>query len=145
MLTNTREIYPGVHSPEAFVSTGIFTPFGAHQEDGKVSGVNYLVVGAPKLRVIIPERDGPAFEELMRLRNNLEQIPCGQFVRHQYSFLPRYELEKAGVKYSLIWQQEHQAVVVLPGVYHFGFNMGLNIAEALNYDDGSSRQGYVSN
>lgn len=144
LLSSTCETYAGIHTPEAFVSTGLFTPFGAHQEDAKLLGVNYLAIGAPKLWIIIPEHNGPAFEQFMISRNNLrEHNRCGQFVRHSYSFPSRHELENADIEYSLIWQQQHQAVVVLPGVYHFGINMGPNIAEAVNYDDGSLRRDYV--
>lgn len=71
LLSSTCETYAGIHTPEAFVSTGLFTPFGVYQEDTKLFGVNYLVVGAPKLWIIIPEPNGPAFEQLITSRNHL--------------------------------------------------------------------------
>ena len=42
-------------------------------------------------------------------------------------------LEKNGIKVKRTIQQESQVVILLPGTFHFGYNKGLNIAEAMNF------------
>ncbi|MCJ1379919.1 hypothetical protein MMC17_003022 [Xylographa soralifera] len=132
-LEHTRTSLPGIHSPEAFVSTMDWgSPFGVHVEDFYLNAINYHVCGAPKLWCLIPEKYAAQFEKLMAKINKRDR-KCDQFVRHDYTWPTRDVLNLAGIRYTLIYQQEHQAVVTLRHVYHWGFNMGANIAEAVNY------------
>lgn len=131
-LAKTQERYPGIHTPEAFVSSHEFgAPFGAHVEDFHLEAMNYLSKGAPKVWILIPAACREKFEELMK--TILGPPKCSQFVRHKYCWPTRTALRNADIKYSIVYQQSHQAVVTMPGVYHWGFNLGANIAEAVNY------------
>jgi hypothetical protein len=58
---------------------------------------------------------------------------CGQFVRHESIFLPTDTLRAAGIEYSIILQQPGDIIFTFPGAYYQGFNMGKNLAEAINY------------
>lgn len=134
LLPQTNIIYPGIHNPEAFVSTSEFgAPFGAHVEDFHLHALNYLVKGAPKAWIVIPAKEAEKFEKLMTQDCIRHAVKCSQFVRHEYLWPTRQMLEDEGIEYSLIYQQQHQAVLTLPRVYHYGFNLGANIAEAVNY------------
>jgi jumonji domain-containing protein 2 len=42
-------------------------------------------------------------------------------------------LKKAGVPYEIVIQRPGDAIVTSPGAYHFGVNLGFNIAEATNF------------
>ena len=38
-----------------------------------------------------------------------------------------------GIQVKTTIQRESQVVVLLPGTYHFGYNMGYNVAQAMNF------------
>ena len=42
-------------------------------------------------------------------------------------------LENNGIQVTKTIQQPSQVVILLPGTFHFGYNEGLNIAEAMNF------------
>jgi hypothetical protein len=58
---------------------------------------------------------------------------CSQFVRHQSVFLLTDKLRASGIKYSIILQKPGDVIFTFPGAYLQGFNMGMNLAEAINY------------
>ncbi|MCJ1438207.1 hypothetical protein MMC27_007594 [Xylographa pallens] len=144
-LANTKVAFKGIHSPEAFVSTSHWgSPFGVHVEDFYLHAINHNVCGALKLWCLIPEEYAVPFENLM-LKINKRSRECDQFVRHDYTWPTRDVPERARIRYTLIYQQEHQAVVTLSHVYHWGFSIGANIAEAINYaDDDFNTEGYTA-
>ena len=144
VLPQTRDKYPGVHDPEAFISSpGFGAPFGAHQEDFNLEAMNMLVAGMPKVWYIIPERDAAKFERLICEEYGIKPA-CSQFVRHHYSFPTRAALAEIGINPTIIYQQQGQVVITLSRCYHFGFSLGANLAEALNYGDGAwSKEGYI--
>ena len=42
-------------------------------------------------------------------------------------------LEDHGIQVKTTYQHENQIVILLPGTFHFGFNLGFNVAEAMNF------------
>ncbi|MCJ1393084.1 hypothetical protein MMC18_005956 [Xylographa bjoerkii] len=136
LLPDTSQQYPGIHTPEAFISAEEHgAPFGVHMEDFALDAINYLVQGAPKLWCVISPSSAGEFEELIAEEYQIEPRRCSQFVRHHYCWPTRKALEDAGITYSLVYQQQHQAVITIGKAYHYGFNLGSNIAEAINYSD----------
>ncbi len=60
---------------------------------------------------------------------------CNQFVQHQ-NLLPWPSLlRKWEIKFKLVLQTPGCLVLVQPHTYHYGVNLGANIAEAINYAD----------
>ena len=45
---------------------------------------------------------------------------------------PEY-LKKAKISYDFLEQNENEFIVTAPGSYHWGFNCGFNVAEAINF------------
>lgn len=136
-LDKTVGRFAGVHTSMAYISAdGFGAPFGMHKEDFDLLAVNYLVRGSPKVWVVVAPADANRLEELM-LHINGQKRQCDQFVRHVYTWLPTHLLEEAGIRYSTVYQQQHQAVVTDRRSYHQGINCGMNIAEAVNYGDES--------
>ena len=132
VLDHTHSKYPGVHYPEAFVSSpGLGAPFGVHKEDFELDAINALIVGAGKLWCLVPKSQCVKLETFIQ-RVNASDVKCSQFVRHNYRWLSRKTLEKEGIEYTLVWQQQGQVVLALDNVYHWGFNLGENLAEAKN-------------
>jgi hypothetical protein len=58
---------------------------------------------------------------------------CSQFVRHEGVYLPLGVMKKAGLEYQIIIQHPGELVFTFADTYHQGFNLGFNLAEAINY------------
>ena len=123
----------GIHSPEAFISSpGFGAPFTAHEEDWELGAINVLIIGGGKLWCFIPESQAVKFETFMARVFKCKPL-CGQFVRHKGPWPSRKALEREGIEYFLAWQQQHEVVVTHTRVYHWGFNVDANLAEARNF------------
>ena len=145
-LDLTREKYPGIHTPEAFISgPGFGSCFGIHKEDYHLEALNLLVVGASKLWILIPKAHASAFESLVEDLSGVKR-KCDHFVREHYMMPSRKALEDADIGYHLMWQQQGQLVVLFELVYHAGWNLGPGIAEAINHapQDWVPPTGYVA-
>merc|ERR1712083_159375 len=120
------------------------THFGLHIEDKALWAMNMLVYGRPKNWIIAPPSECFALEKKVQEeilpeiqnkttigRSNLG--PCTQFLRHKTLFLTPKYLSKAKIKFHRVTQRENQMIVVFPGAYHQGYNLGPNIAESVNF------------
>lgn len=58
---------------------------------------------------------------------------CPQALMHKVFLLPPHLLRAAGIPVSRIVQHPGDLVITAPGAFHFGFNCGLNLAEATNF------------
>ena len=58
---------------------------------------------------------------------------CSQFVRHEGVYVPLGVMKGAGVEYQIIIQHPGELVFTFTDTYHQGFNLGPNLAEAINY------------
>jgi len=130
-LMCTREHYSGIHSSWGFISGGE-SVFELHSEDFWLKSANILYAGAPKLWVIIDPRYMHKLEG--HLAEHLNITPkCSQFVRHQRRLLPPSLLRRWQIRFSIILQKPGCLVLVDYYAYHYGVNLGPNIAEAINY------------
>ncbi|KAE9373855.1 hypothetical protein N431DRAFT_320410, partial [Stipitochalara longipes BDJ] len=98
----------------------------------ELSAVNHLLYGAPKVWIVMSPASKLQVESLVSGLLEAGEA-CGQFVAHQSVFLLTDKLRASGIKYSIILQKPGDVVYTFPGAYYQGFNMGKNLAEAINY------------
>jgi len=124
---------PGVTSPYLYFGMWA-SAFAAHTEDMNLLSINYLHAGAPKIwYAVAPGPDAQRMEALFEHYFAHAHQDCKQFLRHKRSLLSPMILKKAGIKYTTQIQYPGEAMITIPGGYHFGFNTGFNIAEATNF------------
>lgn len=106
------------------------TPFAARRDKANLHYVDVLIMGRPKLWVVVP--DGAAFEAAVRLIKR-KDTTCDSWVQH-HNIWPKLEwLKQQGLEYSVAWQEQDQVVVISPGAYCFGFSTGHNISASQYY------------
>jgi jumonji domain-containing protein 2 len=59
--------------------------------------------------------------------------PCENIFRHKDFILTREFLNENDINYQILTQNPGEFIVTFPRGYHFGFNTGLNMCEAVNY------------
>lgn len=104
-----------------------------HTEDMNLLSINYLHAGAPKYWYAIAAQDAKRFESLAESRFIHASQECKEFLRHKRYLLSPAVLKKAGVPYTTQIQRPGEAMLTMPGAYHFGINLGFNVAEATNF------------
>ena len=115
-----------------------------HLEDWNLYSLNYLHAGAPKAWVVIKPEHRTRLEEHARRYHGVVNEDfmanelCGQFLRHLALWIPLETLRKWNVSYTTLLQQPGDLIVTAPGACHQGFNIGYNVAEAINYGDANS-------
>lgn len=123
---------PGVTTP--YLYGGMFaTVFCAHTEDMNLLSINYLHAGAPKVWYAVSEIHAQRFQSLAEHYYAEESNRCKEFLRHKRNLLSPAVLNRAGIPYVTAIQYPGDAIVTFPGSYHFGFNVGYNVAEATNF------------
>jgi hypothetical protein len=62
-------------------------------------------------------------------------MKCPNFYRHKQIYLNPYKLKERYpyLRISKMYQNEGEISLAFANGYHCGFNMGFNIAEAVNY------------
>lgn len=64
---------------------------------------------------------------------DLKCYDCSALLAHKFLLpTPKY-LDSINVKYYTVHQKKNEAIILWPGVIHFGVNMGVCIAEAVNF------------
>jgi len=107
--------------------------FGWHTEDMELNSVNYLHHGAPKVWYAVPPAAANRLESLARSHFGDEANSCREFMRHKNIMMSPMQLKSSGVPYARAVQHEGEFMITFPRSYHAGFNMGWNIAEAVNF------------
>lgn len=107
--------------------------FAAHTEDMELYSINYLHHGAPKYWYAVPPRAAADFEALAADKFPLDAARCGQWLRHKAYVLSPQVLEAHRVPYCRAVQRPGEFMVTMPRAYHWGFNGGYNVAEAVNF------------
>jgi jumonji domain-containing protein 2 len=54
-------------------------------------------------------------------------------MRHKTCLISPQALDKFGVPYQKIVQEEREIIITFPYAYHQGFNHGFNMAESTNF------------
>lgn len=95
--------------------------------------INYLHAGAPKYWYAIAPEHAKRFESLAQSHFGPAARDCPEFLRHKQNMLSPTILKKAGVPFQITIQRPGDAIITCPGAYHFGVNLGYNVAEATNF------------
>ncbi|RPA72998.1 transcription factor jumonji, partial [Ascobolus immersus RN42] len=134
------EKYKGIHTPYLYFGTP-GTVFTWHLEDWLLPSANHLISGASKLWYLIPAASLTGFENACK-ENEYDTIrfQCPQFIKHERLFFSGKRVssspndwEENGYKCYTVEQEVGHLIVIWPGVYHSGINMGYNLAEAANF------------
>jgi hypothetical protein len=96
----------------------------------------------PKLWIVVPPSEKENFEKMVRNKTKTRRR-CSQFVRHLGNYIPLAMLKASGIKYHLILQHPGEVIFTFPNTYHQGFNLGPNIAEAINYANALDFKNYT--
>ncbi len=147
-IGETRNKVRGVHSPFLYVSADKYgASFSNHVEDHYLYSFSFLHRGASKFWVIIAPWAAGRFEayleKYMRVRWQSrwqESMGCSQFARHCPLWVNLGALRAWGIPFHVVEQRQGDLIVTAPGAYHQGWNGGANIAEAVNWGDGMTRQ-----
>mmetsp|Transcript_42729 Transcript_42729/g.41061 ORF Transcript_42729/g.41061 Transcript_42729/m.41061 type:complete len:138 (+) Transcript_42729:575-988(+) len=107
--------------------------FGWHKEDMDLYSINYLHAGKPKFWYAVDLDCNQQFEAFVRSKFPEYFKDCPEFIRHKTTLIhPDLLLEK-GIKLTKVVEEPNQFVVTRAAAYHSGFNVGFNIAEAVNF------------
>jgi len=122
----------GVNSPYLYFGMWKAT-FSWHVEDMDLYAINMVHYGAPKTWYCVPPKYGHLLEKACKsLFPNVASF-CSNFMRHKTCLLNPSVLDKYGVPYQKMVQEEREIIIVFPYAYHSGFNHGFNIAESTNF------------
>lgn len=119
----------GIQSPYVYFGSR-FSSFGLHKEDGDLCSINYLHSGQPKLWYFVNAEDSAKLEALIK---KFGPKSCTMFARHKTMLFPPSSLKANGIKFARIVQYPGDYIVTFYNGYHSGFNLGYNIAEAMNF------------
>lgn len=132
-LLRSRQLYAGIQGPYTYISRNRAV-FALHVEDFHLKSANLVQAGAPKLWVIVDPRHAQQLEG--RLARDLRFTPrCSQFLRHDNLLLPPSLLHKLEISFSVVLQPSGHLLLLDSGAYHYGVNLGPNIADAINYSE----------
>ncbi len=107
--------------------------FAAHTEDMELYSINFLHEGACKMWYAVPPASAQQFEHVAAGYFPKEHAQCAQFLRHKTFVLSPAVLQQHGVPFCCGAQSRGEFMVTFPRSYHWGFNAGPNIAEAVNF------------
>ena len=124
----------GIHSEYLYCSRDQGTVAEMHREDGDLHSANILYAGNPKLWVFISPCSRNALEYHLQKRFGIS-ADCSQFVRHLHCLPSPSQLREWGIVFSTRRQYPGDLVLVLPDVYHYIINEGINLAGAINYTE----------
>ena len=122
----------GVNTPYLYFGMWKAT-FSWHVEDMDLYAINMVHSGAPKTWYCVPPKYGHKLERACRELFPNIAANCSNFMRHKTCLLAPRILDKYGVPYQKMHQEEREIIVVFPYAYHSGFNHGFNIAESTNF------------
>ncbi|EDQ89919.1 uncharacterized protein MONBRDRAFT_1660, partial [Monosiga brevicollis MX1] len=132
LFCSIAEPISGVKVPWLYVGQ-LFSSFCWHIEDHWTYSINYMHLGEPKTWYGIPASDAEAFERAM-IASAPELFARKPELLHDLVTLasPQYLID-AGVRCFRTDQNPGEFIVTFPRAYHAGFNMGFNVAEAVNF------------
>mmetsp|Transcript_10437 Transcript_10437/g.28495 ORF Transcript_10437/g.28495 Transcript_10437/m.28495 type:complete len:626 (+) Transcript_10437:2369-4246(+) len=122
----------GVTTPMTYF--GMWKAFFAwHKEDLDLYSINYLHTGAPKVWYCVPPSESDKFDAMARQLFPELAADCSQFLRHKNVLISPSLLRTFNIQYVQVVQQPGDFIVINAQAYHSGYNLGYNIAEAVNF------------
>ena len=125
-------VLKGINTPYLYLGTA-GSAFAIHVEDLDTFSVNYMHGGAPKIWYTFARTDNAKFEQLMRQHYPADARACPEFIRHKVYLPAPHILEAAGIKVAMMEQHARDLIVTFPSGYHYGYNQGINVSEAINF------------
>ncbi|KAH7707023.1 JmjC domain containing protein, partial [Aphelenchoides avenae] len=123
----------GVTSPYLYFGMA-GTTFATHVEDMDLCSVSYNHSGAAKVWFVVSKDYRQQVLDLAdRVLSQAEKGGCHVPLRHKHVILPPTLLTANNIPFTVLIQREGDYVFTEPGSFHCGFNVGFNIAEAVNY------------
>lgn len=119
---------PGITKPYTYIGN-IGTSFPWHREDMNLGSISYLGKGSPKIWYVIKPRDRDCFEKEIVTQSSSQEYVCELHAKNR--LIDPINLTK--FDYQKVVQRVGDYVIVFPGAYHSGINIGKNIATSINY------------
>lgn len=133
-----KEELPGINTPFCYV--GCWKSFFCwHTEDMELEAINYMHCGKPKFWYSLPPAQKGLLEREVRKFYSENATRCPEFLRHKTFIVSPYLLKERcpELRLAKVAQHPREFIVVFGASYHAGFNLGFNIAEAVNFGTGS--------
>ena len=118
----------GISQPWLYIGT-MFSPFCIHVEDEYLPSINYNHGGAVKVWYVISASQADAVEKAIKL---LRPKFSKSELFNLTALVSPAELMSMGITVTTLHQYPGEFVITWPRAYHFGFNCGFNVAEAVN-------------
>ncbi|KAF2199590.1 hypothetical protein GQ43DRAFT_419952, partial [Delitschia confertaspora ATCC 74209] len=125
---------PGVNTPFWYISQRDKTPATLHIEDGDLGSVNFLLAGAPKIWLFIPEHEKARPEDYIKELYGAGRFTCSQKIRHYNAIISLALLEEWGITYYLDYCLAGEMIFTRRNTYHQILNLGSNVAESINIE-----------
>ena len=122
----------GVNTPYIYVGAWK-TMFGWHKEDMDLWSINYLHHGKGKCWYGVNMDCNKSFEAFVKSKFPDYFKDCPEFIRHKTTLIYPGVLRQAGIKITKAVHGPGEFMITRASAYHSGFNMGFNIAEAVNF------------
>jgi JmjC domain, hydroxylase/jmjN domain/HB1, ASXL, restriction endonuclease HTH domain len=107
--------------------------FAIHIEDMNLFSINFVHTGAPKRWYAVADAQQALVERLAACWLPEQRSRCSEFMRHKTTLLNPTLLAANGVRVHTTVQLPGEFIVTHPGAYHQGYNLGYNVAEAVNF------------
>ena len=111
--------------------------FTIHVEDMDLYGINVILHGFGKFWYCVAPEHGYKLEKLLNEKIwpevKTQYKDCPNWLRHKTCLIDPTVLEKHGIPVTRMIQQKNEMIIVAPYAYHYGFNLGWNVAEAINF------------
>ncbi|GBG28067.1 Lysine-specific demethylase 4A [Hondaea fermentalgiana] len=107
--------------------------FAWHTEDMELNSVNFLHYGAPKYWYAVPPAHATRMELISRSEFGGEANICSEFLRHKNVMIAPSVLLREKIPFVRAVQHVGEFMFTFPRAYHGGFNLGFNVAEAVNF------------
>lgn len=122
----------GINTPFLYAGSSGST-FAWHCEDLDMFSANYHCFGHPKVWYTFSRADNGKFEALLRKKYAADARKCPEFIRHKVYMTDPNLLRGQGIEVHQIKQQPGEIIVTFSRGYHAGYNIGPNMAEAINF------------
>jgi hypothetical protein len=142
ILLELKQTMVGINCPETYFGC-LYSTFGMHKEDLSLSAVNTLVFGAPKQWYLVKPSDAKVLQAAMTLYNPRRAQHCSGYIQHKQYMLSPALANLAGLQLMKPLQYLGESMITVGETYHWGFNLGVNIAEAWNYGNSEWMSKYI--
>jgi jumonji domain-containing protein 2 len=124
----------GINKPYLYIG-GFGTMFAWHCEDLDLASINFMHSGAAKFWYFVPARDQKKLELYMKSKYPQAFVECPQYFRHKTIVVNPYLVKQynPSIHLTKLQQNPGEFIIIFDSVYHHGFNLGFNMAEAVNF------------